>query len=354
MTPKRWCLLTAALLLLASAALVLLGVGVDPYEIYHRALFYSPPYNSGTQVYSNAGVARSFTYDSIIVGSSVTENCTPSVYDAALGGRFVKLCMNGGLSRDHARMMDAAFASHEIRQVVYGLDLFAYSQYYNNLKAPMPEYLYDDNLLTDVHYWFNRSVLFSAIPEALSRLGASDEDEARDRMYFWDPPEMPGEQALLSLVDLSSPLPEQPISQRLTEFARGAVEENLLSYVRAHRETTFTVFFPPYSLLYWANEARNGEFETRLAQKELLMRALIGEENVRLFDFQTHDVWVRDYSLYYDLIHYTSPVNDAMATAMAQGTCLIDDASQIGAQIDALRQAVYALFDSPPMKGATP
>ena len=190
--------------------------------------------------------------------------------------------------------------------------------------------------------------------EALSRLGASDEDEARDRMYFWDPPEMPGEQALLALVDLSSPLPEQPISQRLTEFARGAVEENLLSYVRAHRETTFTVFFPPYSLLYWANEARNGEFETRLAQKELLMRALIGEENVRLFDFQTHDVWVRDYSLYYDLIHYTSPVNDAMATAMAQGTCLIDDASQIGAQIDALRQAVYALFDSPPMKGATP
>ena len=164
MTPKRWCLLTAALLLLASAAVVLLVVVVDPYEIYHRALFYSPPYNSGTQVYSNAGVARSFTYDSIIVGSSVTENCTPSVYDAALGGRFVKLCMNGGLSRDHARMMDAAFASHEIRQVVYGLDLFAYSQYYNNLKAPMPEYLYDDNLLTDVHYWFNRSVLFSAIP----------------------------------------------------------------------------------------------------------------------------------------------------------------------------------------------
>ena len=110
MTPKRWCLLTAALLLLASAAVVLLVVVVDPYEIYHRALFYSPPYNSGTQVYSNAGVARSFTYDSIIVGSSVTENCTPSVYDAALGGRFVKLCMNGGLSRDHARMMDAASA----------------------------------------------------------------------------------------------------------------------------------------------------------------------------------------------------------------------------------------------------
>ena len=102
MTRKRWCLLTAAMLALSLVLVAALVVIVDPFEIYHRAWFYNPPYASETQMYSGAGVAKSYTYDSIIVGSSMTENCRPSVYDAALGGRFVKLCMNAGQSLDHA------------------------------------------------------------------------------------------------------------------------------------------------------------------------------------------------------------------------------------------------------------
>ena len=343
MAAKRWCVLCAILLALLSLLLVLTVVVIDPFEIYHRALFYSPPYDSGTQVYSNAGVAKNFRYDSVIIGSSVTENCTPSVYDAALGGRFVKLCMNGGLSGDHAKMLDAAFSQKELVRVVYGLDLFAYSQYYSNLKAPFPEYLYDDDLINDVSYWFNKSVLFTQIPEALSEIGAPDEDDDRDRMYYWSPPDMPGRNALLASVDLSSPLPAQDIDERMLEFAQGCAENNLLAYVRAHRETTFDVFFPPYSLLYWAEQARNGQFETGMAQKRLLLKLLVGEENVRVHDFQLAP-WVADYDLYYDFIHYTSPVNDAMATAIAEGTYLVSDAAQIDSRVDALRDAVYALF----------
>ena len=168
MSRKRWCIISAGMLAFSLAFIVALVVVVDPFEIYHRALFYNPPYESETQMYAGAGVAKSYTYDSIIVGSSVTENCTPSVYDAALGGRFVKLCMNAGLSLDHAKMMDIAFRTHDVRRVVYGLDFFSFSHYYNNQKAETPDYLYDDNLLNDVQYWFNKSVLFSSIPKALA------------------------------------------------------------------------------------------------------------------------------------------------------------------------------------------
>ena len=345
MAAKRWCMLCAILLALFSFLIVLTVVIVDPFEIYHRALFYVPPYSSGTQTYSNAGVAKNFHYDSVIIGSSVTENCTPSVYDAALGGRFVKLCMNGGLSRDHARMMDAAFSHHTITRVVYGLDLFAYSQYYTNQKAPFPTYLYDDSLLNDVSYWFNRSVLFTYIPSALSSLGTPNEDDDRDRMYYWSPPDMPGRDALFAQVNLTDPLPEQTVEPYWLEYAQVSAENNLLPYIRAHRETTFDIFFPPYSLLYWANQARDGRFESYLVQKQYLAQLLLGEENVRLHDFQLAP-WVTDYALYYDLIHYTSDVNDAMAEAMQAETYLVSDSAQIDDAIQALRRAVYALFDS--------
>ncbi len=66
---------------------------------------------------------------------------------------------------------------------------------------------------------------------------------------------------------------------------------------------------------------------------------------MRLHDFQLAP-WVTDYALYYDLIHYTSDVNDAMAEAMRAETYLVSDSAQIDDAIQALRRAVYALFDS--------
>lgn len=344
MTRKRWCLLSLAALLSLLAAIAALVVVVDPFEIYHRAWFYNPPYESSMQMYSQAGVAKSYTYDSIIIGSSVTENCTPSVYDKALGGRFVKLSMNAGTARDHAKIMEIAFRTHDVRQVAYGLDLFAYSVYHTNQKAVTPDYLYDDNPLNDIRYILNKNVVFEQIPKAFAHTGKPDEDASRDSMYYWSPPQMPGEDALFAMVDFSSPMPAQLDAARGVELAGLNLEHNLLPFIRANRDTTFFVFFPPYSLLYWASQAAQGSLDSCLAQKQLLAQALLDEPNVRLYDFQAHMSWITDYSLYFDLIHYTSEINDAMAQAMADGVCLIENPAQLQSQMDALRSEVTALF----------
>lgn len=344
MTGKRWCLTAAALLALMLASLVALVALVDPFEIYHRALFYQPAYASETQMYSNAGVAKSYDYDSIIIGTSVTENCRPSVYAQALGGSFVKLCMNGGLSRDHAKMMDIAFRTHDISRVVYGLDLFAFSQYYTNQKAVTPDYLYDDNLLNDTAYWFNETVLLRYVPQALARAGTAPDDSARDSMYFWDPPEMPGRDALFAQIDWTQPPQACQSPDALSGFTQENFEQNLLLYMRAHPETTFTVFFPPYSLLYWAQQAQSGMLEVRLAQREQLAALLLAEPNAQLFDFQTWEEWTQNYDLYFDSIHYVSAVNDAMAFAIAADECRVTDASQVEAANGVLRDACLALF----------
>lgn len=344
MSRKRWCRLTAALLLSSLAIIIALVVAVDPFEIYHRAAFYRPPYDSATQMYSVAGIAKSHTYDSIIVGSSMTENCTPSVYDAALGGRFAKLSMNAGLSLDHAKVMDMAFRTHRVRRVVYGLDLFAYSHYYNNQKAVTPDYLYDDNLLNDVQYWLNRNVLFSYVPRALMRIGTPDEDLARDTMYAWEPPQMPGEAGLRAQVSLDRPMPGQGDTARGLELAELCYTHNLLPFIRDHRDTTFTVFFPPYSMLHWADQAANGELATGLAQRSLLARLLLEEPNVELYDFQARFDWTENYDLYYDLMHYVARVNDDMALAMAGGLCRITSVEQIEHNNQALLRHVQLLF----------
>lgn len=345
MSKKRWCMLVAAMLACLLALIVALVVLIDPFEIYHRALFYQPAYSSDTQMYANAGVAKSYAYDSVIIGTSVTENCRPSVYDEALGGRFVKLCMNGGLSRDHAKMMDIAFRTHDVQRVVYGLDLFAFSQYYTNQKAVTPDYLYDDDLLNDVSYWFNKSVLLRYVPEALARAASTEpDDSARDSMYFWNPPSMPTAEELFALAGLTALPDAQQAADSLSGFTLENYEQNLLPYIRENPDTVFTVFFPPYSLLYWAQQAQSGMLDVRLAQRAQLTQLLLAEPNVELYDFQARSEWTQDYSLYFDLIHYTSAVNDAMARAMAAGECRIGFLSQVEANSAALREACLSLF----------
>ncbi len=344
MTHKRWCLLTASMLALSLVLIAALVVIVDPFEIYHRAAFYNPPYESETQMYSGAGVAKSYTYDSIIVGSSMTENCRPSVYDDALGGRFVKLSMNAGQSLDHAKMMDIAFRTHDVRRVVYGMDFFSFSLYYNNQKAETPDYLYDDNPLNDVKYLFNKSILFSSIPKAFAHIGTPDEDKTRDSMYLWHPPEMPGEAGLRARVNLSAPIPAQQDTARGEEFVQLGLEHNLLPFIRENRNTTFTVFFPPYSLLYWADQAAQGNLDTCIAQKNLMAQTLLAEPNVELFDFQAHFDWTENYDLYYDLIHYIAVVNDEMAYMMADDICRVSDMAQIQQNNHLLLERVHALF----------
>ena len=344
MTRKRWCLLTTAMLVLSLGLIVALVIIVDPFEIYHRALFYNPPYESETQMYAGAGVAKSYTYDAIIVGSSMTENCRPSVFDDALGGRFVTLSMNAGQSLDHAKMMEIAFRTHDVQRVVYGMDFFSFSLYYTNQKAKTPDYLYDDNLFNDVRYWFNKDVLFSRIPKALACIGTPDENLTRDSMYCWDPPEIPGEANLRAQVNLSAPIPQQAQTARGESMASLGLEHNLLPFIREHRDTTFTVFFPPYSLLYWAGQAVQGTLDTCIAQKNLMAQTLLAEPNVELFDFQAHFDWVENYDLYFDLIHYISSVNDEMAYMMAENTCRITDFTQIEQNNQALLERIYTLF----------
>ena len=92
MKRKTWACLCLAALTGAIVLLSALVIAIDPFQVYRLATHYVPPIDNTTQVYANAGIVRSYDYDSAIVGTSVTENFRPSQMDEVLGGRFIKLC----------------------------------------------------------------------------------------------------------------------------------------------------------------------------------------------------------------------------------------------------------------------
>ena len=330
MTRKQRGLLTLSLLLLSIGGVIGAVVLIDPFEIYHQATAFIPPITNGTQNYANAGIAKSYEYDSVIIGSSMTENFRPSQMDSLLGGRFVKLCINSGSPFNHKQMMDLAFSTHDITRVLYGLDLEALTYFYTTPKCEMPEYLYDDDLFNDTAYWFNHSVLARYIPQCLKTLGQSDPDQ-RDTMYMWGDLYEYGKEAALRYVTITGETVEQGELPEVPELSQQSglnVYSNLLPFIEAHPDTEFIVFFPPYSLVQWVDFYQQGTMIYHLEQKEAVIRILLGYDNVKIYDFQAELDWVTALDNYIDAWHYGPWINDAIVERVAAGENRITDWAQ--------------------------
>ena len=329
MTRKRWAAITLSLLALSYCVIVGAVLIVDPFEIYHQAWFHIPPIENSTQNYSNAGIAKSYEYDSVIIGSSMTENFTPSQLDRLLGGSFIKLPINAGTPFNNRQMMDMAFRTHDVERIFYGIDIESLTWFYTTPKCEMPDYLYDDDLFNDTAYWFNASVLTKYIPACLKTLGQHDPAQ-RDAMYNWGGMYAYGKEAALRDVRITSDTVKQTGTQDgavLSQQSRLNFEHNYLSFIQEHPETEFIFFFPPYSLAKWYVFYQQGHFEYHLLQKEALIAALLPYENVKIYDFQAELDWILNLDHYIDTSHYGPWVNDAMVEAVARDDYRILSAS---------------------------
>ncbi|MBR5287906.1 MAG: hypothetical protein IKU34_04855 [Clostridia bacterium] len=327
MKRKTWCLLTLGALLTSFALLSAVVIFIDPFQIYRKAERYLPPIDNKTQVYSNAGIVRQYDYDSIVVGTSVTENFRPSQLDSVLGGRFIKLSSSAGTAYNHAILMDLAFRTHDVKRVVYGLDVYSFVKGTDETGTQMPMYLYDDNLFNDAAYWLNRSVLASFIPRCLRTWGQTQTDALRDTMYNWQDQYTYGPEALWDIQFKAAETQKNP--GEYIDILYENLETHLLPYIKSNPQTQFDIFFPPYSAAEWVKMAGNGTFDALLALRRLCYSHLSGYANVRIYDFAAKEEWVTDIDNYKDPLHYAQWINDAIAECIARGENLVTDSAQI-------------------------
>ena len=75
--------------------------------------------------------------------------------------KTAKLPYNGAYPKDQSNIMDIIFKSKKdnVKRVFLGIDELNYSGDVNETKFPITGYLYDDNILNDVSYIFNKDVM---------------------------------------------------------------------------------------------------------------------------------------------------------------------------------------------------
>ncbi|MGL5258816.1 MAG: hypothetical protein ACRC7V_01780, partial [Lachnospiraceae bacterium] len=90
------------------------------------------------------------------------------------------------------------------------------------------------------------------------------------------------------------------------------------SLVNAHKDTTFLLFFSPYSVLYWESLVTEGTLVKQLEAEAIATSMLLECENIKLYSFTEETDITENVFNYSDKEHYKAEINSMILTWISQ------------------------------------
>lgn len=320
MKSKNWSFLvlgaTAGILLALAGATIV----IDPFLHYHGGQSVLE-YPLKDERYQNDGIARHYEYDSIITGTSMCQNFKCSEFDALWGARSIKIANSGASYHEsNANIRRALHHNPDVKYVVCSLDG-------NRLNYPAdkdeyegyPDYLYDANPFNDVNYLLNKEV----IPKTLAVLNytrAGNTTTSMDEYGSWGKYKSYGKDSVLATFTLvEESKQEWQLGEEDVQRIRENITENFLETARRYPDTTFYLFFPPYSICYWEALVRTKQLEANIEAQKIGVELLLSAENICVYDFSSRIDITGNLDNYTDTLHYGDWINSEILQMMQSG-----------------------------------
>ncbi len=341
-------------LLIRTLILILIFLGLsaitvivfDPFYHYHRPL---PGLKAvlTEKEYQCIGTLKHFDYDAVIAGSSVSENYNNNWFNEGFDCTSVKAIRSYGATADLCYLLDQAFESgNDIRYVFYNCDpssLMADTDTtFDETGCPM--YLYDDDPINDVSYLFNKDVILQRIPYMIARSCLEEYDEGTS--YNWGQWKEFNLDMCTGLYLRHPKVSEMHDIHYMDERLNGniALMEEL---IRAHPDTEFIIYMPPYSMLWWDNVYREGDTEFYLYATRTLMNRLVGYDNVRFYYYMNDREIILDIeNNYMDTLHFSPDINYLIYETLRDDSdryrITVDN---IDAAVEDMRKLAYEITD---------
>lgn len=315
---KRFCIVSLSIVLALVIAAGSAVYIIDPFNHYRAdadftKIIYQMPYCQ------NTGIAEHTKYDTLISGSSMTQNFRAYWFDEKAGCKAIRLSFDGGLISDFRTLFDVALENNkELKSIYFGLDNYMITgdSALNDRDERIPEYLVDGNPFTDIKYLINKDVLFNYIPTYFSYKNYSDYDFYE--MQAWDNNDpVFSKEAVLK--DYTPPESREPENDDLFYDECQSFSDTICPVIEAYPDVQFTFFAPPYSILYWHTQLTKGTLDATLSALKKAYSTLLEYENVRIFYFQNDLGLITDFDNYKDANHYSAKYNKYMVDCFYNG-----------------------------------
>ena len=305
---------------LALAALIGIGginILIDPLFLYHKPLFGLEPVITNER-YQNAGVAKNFDFDNVIIGNSMSQNFKPSFFEDCFYGTTVKLTAAGSHAIDWTYILEILEnRDKQPQNIIINFDPFIFDSSSTETKHYLPDYLYDNNVLNDVNYLYNFSILkdytFKTIKANLNKSVPEI-----DRLFVWDDDKTKADRFVLSDFDRADKVSDSPDIEDALNLAIENVNL-LIPYFESMKETDFTLFFSPFSIVYWDEQNQLNKIELWKTVYSEVCKILVNYDNIHLYlwtDDTMMDI-ITNLDNYRDSSHYVSEISQEIVSRIA-------------------------------------
>ena len=314
---KKWTLLLLPAVICSLMVFGSIMFVLDPVLNYGTERQITPYYEYST-LYTNPGIAKHYTYDTVMVGTSMIQNTSVDLCEELLECSMVRLPYSGGTSYDMKTILDICFGSeNHIKTVYWELDQFQLFSHAAEHRYPVPEYLYNYSVKDDLSYLLNLDIMYHyGMNNVLGSLQGKSSPAER-RGITW--------KGNFSKEGMMEAYTRPEISQDIRVFEgselQGEVDANLgnmTALIEAHPDTEFVFFVPPFSILYWDGEVRAGSFESVMDGTQYAIDHLLSYENVRLYYYQSEESIIANLDNYKDHSHYGNWINDTVTRFIAE------------------------------------
>lgn len=322
---KKWTIITLSIIFLFLLLVSLTVVIIDPFFYFHKPIM-GKGYVIDEEVYQNPGIIKNFDYDTIITGSSMTQNTKASDVDYWFDANSVKTTFSAAHGYDYNMFFKIALKSEDLKLVVWGLDPYSFIQEIDTNRYTLPVYFYDENPFNDISYILNKGSFMRSLG-VIKRALKGEENVSRDRAYNWlekFDDNFDEQKVLKKHLRLRTDVIGEPRSKDyFLKNAKANMEVNILPIIKDNPEIDFEIFFPPYSILYWDTMIVDGTLEAMIELEKYIIEIFLKYDNVKIHYMQSNDEIITNIKNYMDYAHYLPEINTLIIESMGKEEYLL-------------------------------
>ena len=296
---------------------------IDPLYQYHEPWF-GLEFVIADERYINAGVAKNDSFDNAILGNSMSESFSPIDINSLFGGESVSLVMHGSYMLDWSYLLDILSKKEDIvENVLINIDPYVFTASPTTFENDLPTYLYDESVINDVNYWFNFSILNQYTIRMLQK-NKNHSIPDRNTFFMWDDGTVCSKENALKAYNRPDINTEKP---NIDDYIQN-IDANfnlLIPFVEEMKETHFTFFTSPFSMLYWDGEMRTNGIQKQKSGYLEMCRVLTDYDNVSLYLWTDEEMLaiMSDLDNYRDETHYSAVISKTIIDRIAEKEGLI-------------------------------
>lgn len=331
---KKFTLITLLTSLIIYFIVFSVNYKIDVFGIHSKKEVYLN--DASYSRYQNIGIARNYVHDTIITGTSLSENFKTSLSNRLFNATTIKIPMSGASAREQSILVSNAITENT-KRIIWDFYYTAYSGKSTKMHKshPFPLFLYDSNPLNDFKLYASFDILKLSMKYLLFKDKYFTDDF--DKLYSWykNDKKKFGEKHVKAYIEnLKIIFNNTKNSQEYSyNNLKNNFDINILPIIKANPNIEFDFYVPPYTPYYFLGFYNSNLLNDIIAFKQYFIEKSFKYSNMHIHDFSVDYKVLENFDNYKDTHHFNQKISDMILKKIQSNAFLIDK-DYIGKNID--------------------